>query len=238
MAAASPPIAEVGHLVGDPARANILAALMDGRARTATELAYAAHVSPKTMSAHLDKLTDARLLRMEKQGRHRYFRLASPLVAHIVEAVMVLAAQRPPRYRPPSKVDEQLRNARTCYDHLAGRLGVGLADAMAARAFVVLEGDGGEVTSDGMVFLTKLGIDLTRVPNSRRAFCRPCLDWSERRAHLGGQVGASLARFCFDQGWIARNRDGRAVIITRAGARRMVEVFGRTSSGLCAHDER
>ena len=221
-----PPIAEVGHLIGDPARAQILAALMDGRALTASELAYAAHVSPQTTSAHLGKLTEGRLLSMHKRGRHRYYRLASPLVAQMVEAVMGLAAVGPPRHQPRSRIDAELRAARTCYDHLAGRLGVGLADAMAARGLVVLEGDGGEVTTEGFGFLSQLGVDLATVPTTRRAFCRPCLDWSERRPHLGGRIGAGLAGHCFEQGWIQRQRDGRAVTVTPVGGARIAEVFG------------
>lgn len=221
-----PSIAEVGHLIGDPARAQILAALMHGRALTASELAFAAHVSPQTTSSHLGKLTDGRLLSMHKQGRHRYYRLASPQVAQMVEAVMGVAAAGPPRHRPHSRVDAELRAARTCYDHLAGRLGVALADVMSSRGLVVIEGDGGEVTPDGLAFLLQLGIDLAAARASRRAFCRPCLDWSERRPHLGGRIGAGLARHCFDQGWIRRQRDGRAVTVTPVGASHMAELFG------------
>jgi DNA-binding transcriptional ArsR family regulator len=221
-----PSIAEVGHLIGDQARAQILAALMDGRALTASELAFVAHVSPQTTSSHLSKLTDGRLLSMHKQGRHRYYRLASPQVAQMVEAVMGLAEAGPPRHRPRSRVDAELRAARTCYDHLAGRLGVALADAMTVRGLVVIEGDGGEVTPEGFAFLSQVGIDLAAVPTSRRAFCRPCLDWSERRPHLAGWIGSGLARHCFAEGWIRRQREGRAVTVTPLGAARIAELFG------------
>lgn len=221
-----PHIAEVAHLVGDPARANILAALMDERALTASELAYAAGVSPQTASSHLGKLAEARLLQVEKQGRHRYYRLASPLVAHMLEAVMAVAANGPPRHRPPSKMDEQLRAARTCYDHLAGRLGVALADALVGRGFVDLDRDGGEVTAAGFEFFGELGMDLKPPAGSRRVFCRPCLDWTERRRHLAGHVGACLMHHCFDRGWLQRKRDSRAVTVTPAGAQQLTEIVG------------
>jgi DNA-binding transcriptional ArsR family regulator len=221
-----PHIAEVAHLVGDPARANILAALMDQRALTASELAYAAGVSPQTTSSHLGKLAEARLLQVEKQGRHRYYRLASPLVAQMLEAVMAVAAHSPPRHRPPSRLDAEMRTARTCYDHLAGRLGVGLADSLVTRGFVVLETDGGEVTPAGLTFFDELGIDLALPTGSRRVFCRSCLDWTERRHHLAGHVGACLMRHCFDRGWLQSKRDSRAVTVTPKGSRQMAETFG------------
>jgi DNA-binding transcriptional ArsR family regulator len=223
-------IAEVANLVGDPARANILAALMDERALTASELAYAAGVSPQTTSSHLGKLAQAHLLEVEQQGRHRYYRLASPLVARMIEAVMAVSANGPRRDRPPARCDEELRTARTCYDHLAGRLGVGLADALMRRDFVVLDHDGGEVTSAGFEFFAGLGIDLAAPAKSRRVFCRPCLDWTERRHHLAGHVGACLLRHCVERGWVKRKRDSRAVTITPVGAERMADVFEVTLS--------
>ncbi len=221
-----PFIAEIAALIGDPARANMLTALLDGRALTASELAYAARVTPQTASAHLAKLAEARLLGLEKQGRHRYFRLASPEVARMLEALAVVAAAGPPRYRPPSPRDEALRLARTCYDHLAGQLGVALADALAGRGYLVLDGDGGEVTEAGARFLGEFGLDLARLSRQRRRFCRPCLDWSERRHHLGGALGAALAARCVELAWIERIRDSRAVSITAAGRRGLAEVFG------------
>src|SRR5262249_20471128 len=146
-------MAEVAALVGDPARANILDTLLDGRAFTATELAFAAKVGAPTASAHLGKLVDARLLSVVKQGRHRYYRLASPLVARMLEGIMVVAAiETPPRYRPRTSRDEALLLGRTCYDHLAGRLGVGIADALVARSHVILSDDAGEVTAEGVGF--------------------------------------------------------------------------------------
>jgi DNA-binding transcriptional ArsR family regulator len=219
-------ISEVAALVGDPARANILSALMDGRALTAGELAFAAGVSPQTTSGHLAKLTEARLLVPQKQGRHRYFRLATPAVGRMIESIMAVAADGPPRHIPPGKFDAALRNARTCYDHFAGRLGVGLADALVERGHVVLGEDGGEVSAPGIGFLAEFGIDLAAVRQSRRAFCRPCLDWTERRPHIAGAVGAALAGRCFEMRWFERMRDSRALVITPAGRSGLAEVFG------------
>jgi DNA-binding transcriptional ArsR family regulator len=220
-----PRLAEVAALVGDPARANILSALMDGRALTAGELALAARVSPQTTSGHLAKLAEAKLLSLEKQGRHRYYRLASPLVGRMLEGIMAVAAEGPPRYRPVSKLDDALRAARNCYDHLAGRLGVGLADALCGRGHVLLTEEGGEVTAAGAQFLAGFGLDLDAARERRRIFCRPCLDWTERRPHLAGAVGAALAARCFDLGWIERRRDSRALAITGAGRRGLAETF-------------
>jgi len=222
----APQIAEVAALVGDPARANILVELLGGRALTATELAYAAGVSPQTTSGHLGKLSTARLIVLMKQGRHRYYRLAGPHVGHMLESIMHVAMDGPPRYQPRSKTDDQMRHARTCYDHFAGVLGVGLADAMTARDFVVLGDEAGEVMPAGMEFLTRLGVDLAAARAKRRVFCRPCLDWTERRPHIGGAVGAALAKRCFELKWIEQLRDSRALAITPAGRRGLVEVFG------------
>jgi DNA-binding transcriptional ArsR family regulator len=221
-------MAEVAALVGDPARANILDTLLDGRAFTATELAFAAKVGAPTASAHLAKLVEARLLSVVKQGRHRYYRLASPLIARMLESIMAVAAiEMPPRYRPRTPRDDALLQARTCYDHLAGRLGVALADALVARSQVIFNDDAGEVTADGVKFFRGLGIDLTLEKRaSPRRFCRPCLDFSERRFHLAGALGAMLARQCFEAGWIERRRESRAVIITTRGRMGLRDSFG------------
>jgi DNA-binding transcriptional ArsR family regulator len=220
-------MAMVGALIGDPARANILAALMDGRALTATELAYIAGVAPQTASGHLAKLADANLLALEKQGRHRYYRVASPLVGRMLEGIMAVAAvQVPPRLRTVSRIDEHMCTARTCYDHIAGRLGVGMADALVERGLIVLAEDGGEVTEPGAAFFSSFGVDLAIRRKSHRAFCRPCLDWSERRSHIAGVIGAALCKRCLDLGWIERRRDTRALVITSNGRRGFAETFG------------
>jgi DNA-binding transcriptional ArsR family regulator len=220
-------MAGVAALVGDPARATMLAALMDGRALTATELALDAGVSPQTASGHLGKLVDAHLLTVLKQGRHRYHRLASPLIGRMLEGIMAVAAiEAPPRHRPRSARDDAMCFARTCYDHLAGRLGVALADALVERGVVQLDDDGGQVTAEGRRFLDDFGIGDDAARARRNAFCRPCLDWSERRWHLGGRLGVDLARRCLDLGWIERRRDSRAVILTPKGRSGFEERFG------------
>jgi DNA-binding transcriptional ArsR family regulator len=221
----APQMAEVAALVGDPARANILCALLGGRALTATELAFAAGVTPQTTSGHLGKLHAARLLVLMKQGRHRYYRLAGPHVGQMLEGIMNVALAGPPRYQPKSRLEDQLRHARTCYDHIAGVLGVGLAERLIECEHVILGDEAGEVTPAGADFLAKLGVDLSHARSKRRVFCRPCLDWTERRPHIGGAVGAALANRCFELKWIERVREGRALTITPAGRRGLMEHF-------------
>jgi DNA-binding transcriptional ArsR family regulator len=221
----APQIAEVAALVGDPARASMLCALLGGRALTATELAHAAGVSPQTTSGHLAKLHAANLVGLMKQGRHRYFRLAGPHIAQMLEGIMNVALLGPPRFQPKTRLDEQMRRARTCYDHFAGTLGVALADRMTERELLVLGDEAGEVTPAGLDFLGKLGVDLAAARAKRRVFCRPCLDWTERRPHIGGAVGAALARRCFELKWVERVRDSRALRITTSGRRGLLEHF-------------
>jgi DNA-binding transcriptional ArsR family regulator len=206
----------------------MLCALLGGRALAATELAFAASVSPQTTSGHLRKLLTARLLVLMKQGRHRYYRLAGPHVGQMLESIMNVALTGPPRFQPKSNLDEQLRHARTCYDHIAGVLGVGLAERLTEREFVILGDEAGEVTPAGVDFLTDFGIDLSGARARRRVFCRPCLDWTERRPHIGGAVGAALASRLFEYKWIERVRDSRALTITSAGRRGLAETFALT----------
>jgi hypothetical protein len=161
-----------------------------------------------------------------RQGRHRYYRLAGPHVAQMLESIMHVAIDGPPRYQPRSKIDDQMRHARTCYDHIAGALGVDLADSMMAHGFVILGDEAGEVTPAGTEFLTGLGVDLAAARAKRRVFCRPCLDWTERRPHIGGAVGAALAKRCFELKWLEQVRDSRALAITSAGRRGLLEAFG------------
>jgi len=220
-------IAQVAALVGDTARATMLAALMDGRALTAGELAFLARVSAPTASAHLAKLLDGRLVAVVSQGRHRYYRLASSLVARMLESIdLVAELEAPPRHRPTGPRDLAMRRARLCYDHIAGGLGVALADALVARGHVVLGDDGGEVTGSGTRFLRAFGIEAQVAAKTRRAFCKPCLDWSERRSHIAGTLGAALARRCFETGWIERIRDTRALSVTGKGLRGLRQELG------------
>jgi DNA-binding transcriptional ArsR family regulator len=218
---------EVAALVGDTARATMLAALMGGEALTGSELAFLARVSRPTASEHLAKLVAARLLTVSKKRRFSYYRIASPLVARMLESMKAVAAiEVPPRHQPRSALEERLRFARTCYDHLAGRLGVSLADALVAKGCVVLDADGGEVTDAGRLFFGDFGVDLAAKARGRRIFCRPCLDWSERRYHVAGLVGAEMCRRCLELGWLARERDSRALRITPAGDAGFQVTFG------------
>ena len=225
--------AEIATLAGDPARAGMLHALMDGRALTATELARVAGITPQTASGHLTKLTTGGLLAVEKQGRHRYHRLASPAVARMLESIMQVAADSAPPRRKAfvGPRDLALRAARTCYDHLAGRLGVALADAMVTRGQIELTADAGLVTDSGAALFDRLGIDLgidlgMSGKRKGRMLCRPCLDWSERRPHLAGAVGAALCKHCLSEGCIKHVDGSRAVAITVKGQRNFREIFG------------
>src|SRR5215472_1207084 len=224
--------AEVAALAGDPARAGMLRALMDGRALTASELAYVAGIAPQTASGHLARMATAGLLSVEKQGRHRYHRLASSAVARMIESIMQVASGPGSTRRPlvvgPKEV--ALRMARTCYDHLAGRLGVALADALIRGGHLELASDGGLVTDAGIELFGHVGIDLdallTGSGASSRIVCRPCLDWSERRPHIAGRIGATLCAHSFATGWIRRINGTRAVTITPKGQQIFREQFG------------
>ena len=221
-----PKIAEVASLIGDPARANMVSALMDGRALTASELAYCAHITPQTASGHLAKLVDGGILLPAKQGRHRYFRLASPMVGQMLEGIMSVAQAGPSRYQPHWRGGEDLRYARLCYDHLAGELAVRMTQVLTDRAHVLLGDDAGEVTADGEAFLGRLGVDVSSLKKARRVFCRPCLDWSMRKPHIGGAVGAAIARRLLDAGWLRHARKSRVLHITPEGGRQLHEWFG------------
>jgi len=219
-------IAEIAGVVGEPARATMLSALLDGRALTATELAQAARVTPQTASTHLAKLTEAGLIPPTREGRYRYFRLASPRVAEMLDGIMAVAIEKRPRYRPLSRRARELSAARICYDHLAGRLSVDLADSLIARECIVAEGEAAEITPAGTRFLTEFGIEVSASRSRRRHFCRLCLDWTERRPHIAGALGAALTKRCFDLGWTERTKRGGAVIVTPAGKRGFLETFG------------
>ena len=219
-------IAEIAALVGDPARATMLSVLIDGRTMTASELAAAAQVTPQTASTHLAKLTSAGLLSVARQGRHRHFRLASPAVVEMVEGIVAVALAKRPRFPALSREARELDAARICYDHLAGRLSVDLTDALVARRYVVLDDEAAEITRAGNRFLTGFGIELaTRRPS------RLCLDWTERRPHLAGEIGAALTRRYFDLGWMARIPRSHAVVVTPPGRRGFRETFGIDTSG-------
>jgi DNA-binding transcriptional ArsR family regulator len=227
-------MAEVASHIGEPPRAAMLAALMDGRALTATELASVAGVTPQTASSHLARLAAAKLLQVNQRGRHRYHRLATPEVARLLESVMQLASAHEPPGRRTVVIgprDASMRLARTCYDHLAGRLGVAIAGALVKRGVIELDDDAGLVTDPGVAFLRRAGIECegaAAAGRSSRPLCRPCLDWSERQLHIGGRLGAAICARFLEKRWVRRVADTRAVEITPGGHAALHDVFGIT----------
>ena len=222
-------MARIAALVGDPARAAMLQALMDGRALTAAELARVAGVTAQTASGHLGKMAAAELLAVEKQGRHRYHRLAAPQVATMLESLMQVAAAGHNAAVVTGPRQESMRLARTCYDHIAGRLGVAISDAMISQGSILLQPDAGVVTEAGLAFLSRLGIVLDGMApkgSSHRPLCRPCLDWSERRPHLAGRLGAALCTHALNKGWVRRRPTPRELEITPPGQHAFRELFG------------
>ncbi|NJM84463.1 MAG: winged helix-turn-helix transcriptional regulator [Tabrizicola sp.] len=217
-----PDIARIAALIGDPARANILTALMEGMALTAGELAREAGVTPQTASSHLTRLTDGGLLNMVSQGRHRYFALASPEVAQMIEALMGLAAAAGHLRHRPGPRDERLRAARRCYHHLAGKAGVRMHDSLAARGFLHQRPGGLALSPSGTAFLQRLGLDLAAAP---APYCKTCLDWSERRPHLGGPMGRALLSLFLAKGWFKPGDDSRALHFTPVGLQEFDRCF-------------
>jgi DNA-binding transcriptional ArsR family regulator len=220
-----PSIARIAALIGDHARAEVLTALMGGQALTATELAQVAGVTKQTISSHLAKLVDARLIAAERQGRHRYFRLADRDVATLLENLMGVAYRTGAVRLRASPREPALRKARVCYDHLAGDLGVLVYDSLEQRRLVRAGEDGVALTHSGRRFCRDIGIDLEALASRRRPLCRTCLDWSVRRPHLGGALGAALLGQCFRLGWARRARDSRVVHFSPAGESALRERF-------------
>jgi DNA-binding transcriptional ArsR family regulator len=241
-------IAAIGSLLAEPARARILTALGDGRALPASVLAAEAGIAASTASEHLARLVDGGLLQVEAHGRHRYFRLAGPQVGELIETIARLAPPARVRSLRQGTRAEAIRAARTCYDHLAGRLGTSLMDALLSRG-VLAGGDGDfhpelgdrlstpgrdvryEVTGDGVDALAEFGIDVANL-GGRRPLIRYCVDWSEQRHHLAGALGAALADRLFELGWLRRASRGRAVHVTPAGTTGLRDAFGLDAAQL------
>jgi DNA-binding transcriptional ArsR family regulator len=219
-------VAPVAALLADPTRCRILLALSDGRALPACDLALEGGVGAPTVSFHLDKLLGAGLLSAEKHGRHRYYRLAGPEVARLLEALAVVARPGSPRTFREARAARAVREARTCYDHLAGRLGVAVTEGLVARHVLERQGLDFLLTRRGERTLNALGVDLDGARRSRRAFGRACLDWSERRHHLAGALGAALLDRLLALGWIERADRGRAVHLSTKGRRGLGERLG------------
>jgi len=223
-------LSEIAALMGDPARASMLQLLMDGRAHTASELALAAGVTAQTASGHLARMVEAELLAARAQGRNRFYRLSSGEVAHVIESLMALAGTRA---APASKTaawrrDPDLRFCRTCYDHLAGQVGIAVTDALTQHGHLEPKGARDwKLTPSGELFCSRLGVDLAgaRAAHSRH-FARQCLDWSERRPHISGALGSAIADTFFKKGWAERLRRGRTVRLTDSGRRALGSHFG------------
>lgn len=213
----TPDISHVAGLLSDPSRSAMLISLLDGRPQTATELAQRAKITPQTASLHLSKLVSGHLISKEVQGKYHYFRLTDPNVAHAIESLIAIS--------PPSKIyslreadeDNALRKARTCYDHLAGRLGINLAESIVRKGYIDISNENYRVTDDGKKFFSDFGIDFVKLKRRRRKFIHPCLDWSERTPHIGGALGAALLDRITELGWIDKKASQRAVRVTELG---------------------
>lgn len=220
-----PDIALIGSLVGDPARANILTALMSGHALTATELAAECGVTPQTASSHLAKLEAGGLLRQRKQGRHRYFALSGDDVGQMLENMMGLAASRGHLRLRTGPRDPALRKARICYDHMAGEMGVQLLDSLLQRGLAVADGDDLDLTESGRSALGEFGIDMDGLERLRRPLCKFCLDWSARRSHLAGSLGAALLDRMIALKWARRVPNTRIIAFTPPGEAAFQKAF-------------
>jgi DNA-binding transcriptional ArsR family regulator len=221
-----PDIATIAALLGDPARANMLTALLAGQALTAGELAREAGVTAQTASSHLSRLETGGLLTQRKQGRHRYYALSGPDVAGVLEALMGLAARTGHTRVRTGPKEPALRQARVCYDHLAGDLAVDMLEHLVARGFVTETEEALALTASGQVFMEALGLDLPALATSRRPLCKGCLDWSVRRTHLAGALGAALLDRFYSLGWAAREPGTRLVTFSPRGLEAFREIFG------------
>jgi DNA-binding transcriptional ArsR family regulator len=223
-----PDVARVAALIGDPARGAMLLALLDGRALPASELARRGGVSPQAASAHLAKLVEGGLLSVRRDGRHRLYALRAPDVGYALEALAALAPQVRIVALQQNRVAGRMRDARSCHDHLAGRLGVAVTDALLARGVLRLQDEAFEVTRAGEAFLRELGIETRVLRMQRRAFARVCVDWTERRPHLAGSLGAAL-RTCFlENAWVERSPGDRSLALTEAGRAAILARFDCT----------
>lgn len=224
-------LSQVAAAIAEPARTRMLCCLMDGHARTATELGVVAQVSPSTASVHLTKLKASSLVEVVAQGKHRYFRLSGPLVGTALEALLVLAGTVQQPFVPSTP--NRLRGSRTCYDHLAGTLAVAMHDEMVVRNWLQPSEGGCFVLSpEGEARLVDIGVDVPKARLQRRRFACACMDWSERKFHTGGALGAALLKLALSRGWLRSDMDSRAVTITPTGHRAFNGLFGVDTSGL------
>ncbi|MGV8936295.1 MAG: ArsR/SmtB family transcription factor [Allorhizobium sp.] len=220
-----PDIALIAALIGEPARANMLLALLGGRALTATELAGAAGVTVQTASSHLAKLEDGGLIGQRKQGRHRYFSLSDASVGGLIETLMGFAASRGHLRHRVGPKEPALRKARVCYDHLAGSFGVRMLDSLVERGAMTVDDEHLTLTETGSALIGDLGIDIGGLRSQKRPLCRSCLDWSERRSHLAGSLGKALLDQFLDKGDARRAAGSRVIVFSPEGERRFAAMF-------------
>lgn len=223
-----PNIVEVASLIGDPSRSAMLLNLLGGKALPASELARAARITPQTASSHLGKMVEGGLLVHESYGRHRYYRLASPEVGLALEALHSIARHKPTQSLRESDQSKALRYARTCYDHIAGEVGVAFTDRLLHLGVLEESGRDFSLSSKGISRLSDFGVSVTDLQKTRRSFARQCLDWSERRHHLAGSLGAAITGRLFELRWIARIPGGRAIRVTEDGFSGLESEFGLT----------
>ncbi len=221
-------IAALGALIADESRAEILTALMDGRAHTGSELSRHVGVAPSTVSEHLSKLLDAGMVVVEPQGRHRYWRLANPGIAKLLETLGASPLSPAP---PGPSVPSELARARTCYDHLAGELAVEIYEALVDQGCLIGEGDVVEVSPRGLDLFAGIGVDTSTIVEAKRARARPCLDWTQRRHHLAGASGKALLDALLDNGWVRRGTRPRSLRIPESGREAIADRFGLAGLG-------
>lgn len=215
---------KIAALIGDPTRASIMWTLLDGKAFTATELVISANTSPQNMSMHLAKLLDAGLLCVEKQGRHKYYRFSSKEVAYVIESMASLIPPSLPQKKNPEK-HSPIKHCRTCYDHLAGKIGVAVAESLLEQKIILDSDNKFEISSEGAEWFFDFGINLEELKKQRRLFLKPCLDWSERKNHIAGSIGASLLDKMIAEDWLRRSKDSRAIQITGKGEKELLKHF-------------
>lgn len=216
----------VASLIGEPVRATVLWSLLDGRAYTATELAIVADVSPQSISMHLNKLVKENLLAVEKQGRHCYYRFSKPEVAYVIEAMAnLLPTDKMKAVHESADSMSSIKYCRTCYDHLAGKIGVAITEQLLNQKIISSHEKQYDVTAKGIKWFEDIDVSVSALKSKRRVFARQCLDWSERKPHLAGSLGAALLAKMLELGWIRRTKNSRAITITSKGQTQFYKKF-------------